>query len=412
MLLRGFFAGNETASSKFPLFLSPQCKACKLDQGCSTPRMPVDGEGRKKILVIAEAPGRTEDESGIPLCGRMGGLFERALAEFDVDMRRDCWLTNAIICRPPGNSTPTDKQVAWCRPHITSVSSDKNGNKIGLIHQLQPEMILLLGAAAVKSVIGWLWKEDTRGVNRWIGWKIPCQELNSWVTIAWHPSYVGREEKNRAVELIWKKHLREAASLKGRPWKKAPDYKSQVIVERVPRQAAQLIKEITKMGKPAAFDYECNMLKPDGDRAKIWSCSISNGAITVAYPWLGEAVDATQKFLQSPIHKIASNFKYEERWTVKEFGHGVNRWSFDTMLVAHLLDNRPNISSIKFQAFVLLGQPSWEDKVKPYFESSGPNVPNRIKDVDLRTLLEYNGMDSLMELEVAKIQADQLGVDL
>ncbi len=90
---------------------------------------------------------------------------------------------------------------------------------------------------------------------------------------------------------------------------------------------------------------------------------------------------------------------------------GVNNWLLDTCLAAHVLDNRREISGIKFQAFVLLGVDEWDTRVKPYFKSGGTNVINRIKDVRLHDLLMYNSLDSLFEWKVAKIQARQLGIE-
>ena len=407
----GLFKINEP-TKKVSLLMSPPCGgACKLIHTCNSPKMPIDGEGKKKILVIAEAPGETEDKQGIPLCGKTGQYLESTLADFGIDMRRDCWITNVLRCRPPSNRTPTDQEIAWCRPWLVSKSP-----KYGELFKLNPRIIILLGGIAVKSLLGWLWKEDPDGINRWAGWKIPSQQLNCWVAPTWHPSYVVREEKNPVVSLIWKRHLEAAVSLRGRPWPEgAPDYASRVTVEMVPRQAAHLIREITRLGKAAAFDYETTMLKPDGPKAEIVTCAISNGLITVAYPWHGEAIKATQDFLRSPVPKIGTNVKFEDRWTRKILGHKVRNIVFDTMLAAHYLDNRPGVTSIKFQAFVQLGQPSWDDEIKPYFESAGPNIPNRIWELYKKSphkVLLYNGLDAILEHEVAQIQAKQIGLSL
>lgn len=408
----GLFPTVEAKTSRQPLYLTPQCGQCQLYRSCQSPRMPVNGEGRRGILVVAEAPGKTEDSEGIPLCGKTGQLLERTLRDFGIDMRRDCWLTNAARCRPPNNATPTDQQIAWCRPYLTATTSDKYGD----IARLQPTTIILLGGVAVKSIIGWLWKEDAGGINRWAGFRIPSQQLNAWVCPTWHPSFVSREEEKPVVNLMWRRHLEAAVCLKKRPWKTLPDYGSRIAVEVVPRQAAMLVREIVRMGKPAAVDFETNRLKPDSSDAEIVTCSISNGVITVAYPWHGAAIEATRKFLFSPLTKIMSNEKFERRWARRMFGEWIRGQVFDTMQAAHFLDNRPEVSSIKFQAFALLGQSSWDDAVKPYFQSKGPNVSNRIhdfiRDHGLKALLTYNGYDSLLEWEVAKIQAKKIGVEL
>ena len=111
--------------------------------------------------------------------------------------------------------------------------------------------------------------------------------------------------------------------------------------------------------------------------------------------------------LDSPIPKIGQNIKFEERWLLKKFGRGVCNWVWDGMLAAHALDNRRGICGLEFQAFVLLGQAPWDSAVAPYMKSDGPNKPNRIRELDLGKLLEYNALDAILEFEVAKAQRRQ-----
>ena len=145
--MKGFFSAAEIRPAKTLLTLAPKCGKCGLYKTCQSPKMPVTGEGRKKLLIIAEAPGAREDQRGIQLCGESGRLLEKTLRKFGVEMRRDCWLTNALSCRPPKNATPTSEQIAHCRPLV-----------VRAIQELNPEKIILLGGPAVKSVYDWRWK--------------------------------------------------------------------------------------------------------------------------------------------------------------------------------------------------------------------------------------------------------------
>lgn len=172
--------------------------------------------------------------------------------------------------------------------------------------------------------------------------------------------------------------------------------------------AAVRIREMMRGKGLIAFDYETNMLKPDSDRAEVVCCALSNGKWTMAYPMHGSAVQATREFLRSPLPKIASNMKFEERWSRAFFKTSVRNWHWDTMVAAHTLDNRRGISGLKFQSFARLGQESYDDAIKPYLESSGPNVPNRIRRVDLGDLLQYNGMDASLTWHVAKKQREEM----
>jgi hypothetical protein len=103
---------------------------------------------------------------------------------------------------------------------------------------------------------------------------------------------------------------------------------------------------------------------------------------------------------------VTGNCKFEDRWSKRILGVDVKGWWHDTMLAAHVLDNRGGISSIKFQAFVLLGQPDYDSSIKEYLKSRDPGGYglNRVKQAPIKPLLQYCGMDSLLEYLVAKKQ--------
>jgi len=100
----------------------------------------------------------------------------------------------------------------------------------------------------------------------------------------------------------------------------------------------------------------------------------------------------------------------EERWTLKKFGHGATNWGWDTMLASHCLDNRPGICSLKFQSLVRLGVPSYNDKIEPYLvNQKGPY--NRIHEIDMKDLLLYGGIDSVLEYRLAMKQRHDMGYE-
>jgi uracil-DNA glycosylase len=69
--------------------------------------------GRPRFVLIGEAPGATEDETGRPFVGRSGALLDQLLAEAGLD-RGQAAVLNIVKCRPPGNRTPTTPEVARC----------------------------------------------------------------------------------------------------------------------------------------------------------------------------------------------------------------------------------------------------------------------------------------------------------
>jgi DNA polymerase len=378
----------------------PKCKACGLKDKCISPKMKPTGEGRKKVLVVAEAPGAKEDERGTQLIGKSGQHLRNCLRELDWSLDKDCWKTNAVICRPPDNKMQ-DRYVKYCRPNLLQT-----------VDELEPETIILLGARSVQSFIGHEWGKEIGGIGRWAGWKIPLQSRNAWVCSTYHPSYLLRENNAEAKvrELWFKKHLQDSLDFSGRPWSSVPTYKDEIQIVLSEDEAASYIRRQASRECPVSFDYETNMLKPDSPKARIVSCAICwGGKDTIAYPWVGKAVKATQEVLRSSIPKYGANIKFEQRWTKKEFGHGVRNWKWDTMQATHILDNRPGISSVKFQAFVRLGLPPWDHHIESFLEDKEGNTENRIDELDMSELLEYNGMDALVEYKLAKIQMKEMG---
>ena len=393
---KGFFSSIKY-QSKDRIPTNPQCGLCGLYKGCISPKMPPSGNGKKKILFIAEAPGEEEDRQNTQLIGKSGQYLRRVLRRLSIDLDRDCWKTNAVICRREGNKAPEDFMINACRPNIMKV-----------IRQREPNVIILLGAVAIKSLLSPIYKKDIGLVAKWGGCSIPCHNPNSWIVPTYHPSFLLRK-KSRVLDRIFEEHLRIAiAKSKSKPYKIPPDYKSQVDVIMNPIEAARIIREMIKRGGPISFDYETNCLKPDGRGIEIISCSVCwQGKKTIAYPWEGEAIEATDLLLKSSLPKIAANLKFEDRWTRAKLQHPVRNWFWDTMIAAHVLDNSREVTGLKFQAFVLLGMEPYDEHVKPYLQSTKKSRFNRIREMDLRDLLIYNGLDSLLTYKVAMIQMQQ-----
>ncbi|MGY2003915.1 uracil-DNA glycosylase [Blastococcus sp. SYSU DS1024] len=69
--------------------------------------------GRPRFVLVGEAPGATEDETGRPFVGKSGALLDQLLAEAGLS-RTEAAVLNIVKCRPPGNRTPKAPEVARC----------------------------------------------------------------------------------------------------------------------------------------------------------------------------------------------------------------------------------------------------------------------------------------------------------
>ena len=403
--MKGFFAGSEVVK-KAPARMLPQCGACGLSSKCTTPKMPVRGEGRKGILIVGEFPSRGDDENGLQFSDSTGDWLSDKLQALGIDMERDCWLTNSIICTI-AQVSGLDERVDHCRPNLVKTVRDLN-----------PSVVLLLGRGAVQSMIGSFWKDEIGPLGRWVGWQIPSTKPNCWILPTWHPTYV-RRENNPALALHFDRHLAALPVLaeKGRPWDVVPDYSANVEIILDAKEAARILREwIAEGGGTASVDYENTALKPEYPGAEILCASVCwNGGRTISFPWYGEVIEAMREFLwDKRIAKIAANLKHENRWTIFTFGHGVVNWLWDTMIGTHMLDNRPGgICSLKFQAYVNLGAEAYDDHINQFLRGKGEDGRINVArdEINLNELLLYCGVDSYLEFLLARKQMRQLKRD-
>lgn len=394
---RGFFPESDVRGRR-PLPLIAQCGSCGLKDHCKSPQMTVHGRGKRGILVVTDFPDRRDDERGRPLTGPDGELLRASLLRNGVDLRSDCWVTQAVRCKPQ-RGLPTPKHVEHCRPNLAAA-----------VRELKPSTVILLGGQAVQSYVGWSWKARVGDTARFVSRAIPDQKANAWVCPVWHPGFVREAlgERDLVPKLMFDEDLAVACSFTGRPYETLPDYRGRVEIVYQPKQAAAVLDDMVSQGGRIAFDYETTGLKPDDPKlARILCCSVCHrGRRTVAYEWAGEAVGATRRLLASGLPKIAHNLKFEQRWSEALLGVRVRNWHWDTMTSAHALDNRAGGSGLKFLSYVMLGQDSYDEEVEP-FRSAKPGEANRLGDaqaVNPHHKLLYCGLDSLLTYEIYKIQ--------
>ena len=85
------------------------------------------------IVFIGEAPGKKEDEQGIPFIGASGRFLDEMLTAANMN-RQDVYITNIVKYRPPNNRDPSKAEKAAFLPY--------------LIQQLEiilPKVIITLG---------------------------------------------------------------------------------------------------------------------------------------------------------------------------------------------------------------------------------------------------------------------------
>ena len=134
--------------------LAAQIRVCTLCPLCESRTLAVPGDGQpsSKVMIIGEAPGREEDESGHPFVGSAGRYLDHVLEGTGLD-RTDFFITNTVKCRPPKNRTPKRLEVDTC-------TSNYLFEQVELVN---PKLIVLLGAVAAKKLLGVKSINEARG---------------------------------------------------------------------------------------------------------------------------------------------------------------------------------------------------------------------------------------------------------
>jgi uracil-DNA glycosylase family 4 len=113
------------------------CTACELHKQCTAP-VSFSGPTPARIVVMGEAPGRTEDEEGMPFVGPAGQLLRDHFVHYGIDLDEVAFI-NTVSCFP--NETPGKDHIRACAPL-----------KVEQLRLADPQFIFLAGKVAAKGV--------------------------------------------------------------------------------------------------------------------------------------------------------------------------------------------------------------------------------------------------------------------
>ncbi len=107
---------------------------------CKNCKNVVIGKGNLKadILFVGEAPGKNEDEQGIPFVGAAGKNLDSLLSKVGLSLN-DIYITNILKCRPPENRDPLPEEIKSHSPWL-----------LKQIEEISPKVICSLGNYATK----------------------------------------------------------------------------------------------------------------------------------------------------------------------------------------------------------------------------------------------------------------------
>lgn len=100
-----------------------------------------DGSLDADIVFIGEAPGKNEDEQGLPFVGAAGKFLNEMLASVDLK-REDVYITNIVKYRPPGNRDPLPEEKREFIPYL-----------LRQIDIIKPKIIATLGRHSMECFL-------------------------------------------------------------------------------------------------------------------------------------------------------------------------------------------------------------------------------------------------------------------
>jgi DNA polymerase len=118
-----------------------ECEKCPLSR-YRTHAVPGEGVNSPQVMIIGEAPGKKEDEMGLPFVGRSGAYLDAWMEAIGLSRQQDLFIGNIVKCRPPENRDPSEQEQRACIGYLERQ-----------IELLRPKTILCLGRVAAQILL-------------------------------------------------------------------------------------------------------------------------------------------------------------------------------------------------------------------------------------------------------------------
>jgi len=310
--------------------------------------VPSEGPEKASLCILGEAPGANEARLGRPFVGVSGKLLDKIMEHYHID-RATTLLTNACLCRPPDNATPSQTAIRSCRPRLLQELRDRD-----------VETVVAMGNSAAGTLLG-----TSSGITKLrVGPPRQVEELGIQVIPTLHPAACLRPKGDAFFPSIVNDF--------GKLFRPTDDWTEPlfVVIDDV-ETALKAVDELPLT--PITVDIETDVDKDvafeHASRYKLLCIGVgyAPGKVVV----FGETVcndirfmSRLGQYLRSHNRIIAQNGKFDLGGLFHRLG-SIRLW-FDTMLASYCLDERRGIHGLKYLAVELLGAPRYDDEIKQY----------------------------------------------
>jgi len=350
------------------------CENCPLHQRQDQGRVNSFGDfSTARVVLVGEAPGREEVEQGRPFVGRAGRLLRQVLKEVGIK-ESEVVFTNVCRCRPPGNRTPTKKEIQCCMKYLRSELEGFDG------------LVVLLGATPLSAFLG----RGTISSYRGYGFSLGGKQF----FVTYHPSYILRRGTS-AIRKLFTDDLRKV-----RKWLDTEKQVPFVLINST-EELERFLTTLPAEGE-FSFDIETTGLSPFAHEAKILSIAFSDGSQSWVLPLEHQdsnfATSSEQivdklvhTFREKRIKLMGHNAKFDLLWLRVLYGVDNLNLVFDTMVGNYLLVGNNAPQGLKNLAWY-------------YTDYGGYEVldTGSLIDYPLEQIAGYNAMDAFVTYLVAE----------
>ena len=317
--------------------------------------------------IVGEAPGATEDKTGVPFVGPSGQLLRKSLSKLGLDPA-DAFITNVVQVRPPNNATPTAKAIREAAPRLAA--------ELAALPNLQA--VLLLGNTALQAASGKGGVTKRRGLVSEFRDEFADHEASFFATL--HPAMVLR---NNNYQSGWLEDLASFQQLVNPPEENV----RVVVLDTIPKLPL-LYGAVKETG---ALDIETTIPGTGNDQLISVAVTFDGETSYVLHPEVFRASYSLLKRVRWTMH----NGAYDRGWLLQHEGLDLIL-EHDTMAMQYLL-NSDERKGLQYLSSRYLGLP-------PYKDVDYKNILS----VPFRKIAQMNGVDAARTLKLFRPLADEL----
>lgn len=366
--------------------------------------VPGVGSIGAKIMLVGEAPGKHEDEAGIPFVGPSGEMLNEMLNSAGIK-RSECYITNVCKFRPPGND--------FEKLHLIGVDLKEQIENLWTheINQLQPNVIIAIGNEALRAIT------NLDGILKYRGSILAGRDGLRKVIPTIHPAALFKRastdsdtgEAKGALSYVYKKliqlDINRAKDESSTPKINLPD--RTVAIASNSLDVHKFFREYDSIPRVAIDTESVNCIPVSIAFAFNRHHSITIPLLRAIGPYpltdmskreLIECWKIIQEVLYSK-QLIGQNFKYDE-FVLSKFGFAFNNnLVSDTLLKTHTIFPELPDKRLNTQTSIWTKEPYYKDDGKE------PKIGKRF---NVERFFKYNGKDALVTKEIDEEQEDDL----